>query len=59
MLKMLARSEILIDSRLCIDPMYIGINVTNFFSTYIFKIKIFIDLIFIQQLFCFEKKDNI
>lgn len=30
-LKMLAPSEILIDFRLCIDPMYIGINVTNFF----------------------------
>lgn len=56
MLKMLAPSEILIDFRLCIDPMYIGINVINFFPhTYIFKIKIFIGLIFIKQLFCFKK----
>lgn len=39
MFKMLAQSEILIDFRLCIDPMYIGINVTNFFSTYIFTNK--------------------
>jgi len=54
---MLAPSEILIDFRLCIDSMYIGINVT-IFSTYIFKIKIFIGLIFIEQLFCLKKKSK-